>query len=110
MDLHIKSCVYKTIVPTETGSLTDVELRELSEEVSVHWQSVGVYLGLKACHIAAINSDYDMTEEKAFNMLIQWRQRLTTRTHARVLLGKALRRCKLEDLAEKVDARVWVVK
>ncbi|XP_072031723.1 uncharacterized protein [Amphiura filiformis] len=93
----------------DTRTISDVELLQLAEEVGIQWKNVGVYLGLKACHIFAINSDYAMTEDKAFNMLIQWRQRLSRVANARHLLGKALMKCNLVSLAEKIQDSVWAV-
>ena len=92
-------------------SLSDVELLELAGEVGTHWKKLGLYLGLRACHIASLNCDHPMTEDKAFNMLIQWHEGLSKKDNARVLLSKALKKCGLVSLAESYEnpkGKMWI--
>ena len=90
------------VFPAET--LSDVELLELAGEVGVDWKKLGIYLGLRASQIASINTDYPMTEDKAFQMLMRWKKGLSKTADARVLIGRALMKCGLVGLAESYDS------
>ena len=95
---------YPSVFPFLEGTtLSDIELLQLAEKVGIQWSSLAIYLGLKKCHVDALNFDYPLTVDKAFNMLIQWRQGLSKMADARHLLGKALKKCNLVSLVATVQ-------
>ncbi|XP_072032305.1 uncharacterized protein [Amphiura filiformis] len=81
-------------------ALSDVELLELAGEIGTSWKKLGLYLGLRACHIAMLNCDHPLTEDKAFHMLIHWHEKLSQKDNARAMLSKALKKCGLVSLSE----------
>ena len=78
---------------------------DLAKEVGVKWRILGIYLGLQACDVDVLDMDYPLTANKAFHMLVQWRDGLSSKTDARELLGKGLGHCGLRRLQEKITGR-----
>lgn len=81
-----------------------MELLDIAKDVGTQWEVVGIYLGLRACDIQVIKADFPLTLNKAFNMLIQWRQSMPSDKNARKVLEKALKNCNLHPLAKQIRA------
>ncbi|XP_022098513.1 uncharacterized protein LOC110983516 [Acanthaster planci] len=83
--------------------LQDPKLRELSQELSFEWQSLASFLGLKAVEISVLKMDFPgQTENQIFNMLVRWRQKLTSDVDQVAVLCAALKKIKRTDLAQQL--------
>ena len=82
-----------------------MELFELAGEVGINWKKLGLYLGLRACHLSSLDHDNPLTEDKAFHALIEWHEGVSKTADERGLLAKALKRCGLVGLAESISIK-----
>lgn len=60
-----------------TGTLDEVRFDEIAGEISKSWKSIGRKLNLSEVELNEIDTNYnsDGEKEKAFQMLITWRER-----------------------------------
>lgn len=89
------------------------ELVNLSRKI-YNWRSLAVRLGFEEENIAAINLDYQAISEKAFAMLLRWRQREGSAASYQVLYDALChpfvnRRDLAEESCMRIDERSVLV-
>ena len=83
------------------GEPTDVELTDLSKELSCNWQSLGTRLGVDQGKIRGIlrnNNEFPSPEQKAYAVLMAWKDGDESFTNGK--LAEVLRREGLGRLAK----------
>lgn len=89
-------------VSVEARRPTDEDLEELSVEIADKWDKLARRLGFDRAKVTAYHKDYDKLADKAYNMLMDWKQREGSAATYQVLYEALCHRlvgCK--DLAEK---------
>ena len=72
---------------------SDKDLERISNKIAYIWKRVGVKLGLEACRLHAIESDYSKScKDACLHMLFEWRD-LNNNVSRRVL-DQAIKDCK----------------
>eukprot|EP00794_Sanderia_malayensis_P008753 gene8753-9688_t len=84
---------------------TEVQLDSIAEEIIGDWKRVGLKLGLETKRIAEIdqNNRHENEREKAFQMLLTWREQQPDRCCADTFC-EALRKCQLNYTAQRCSA------
>ena len=84
------------------GVLTDDELEDLSEKIPDHWKKLGRRLTFDKAELEAFDKDNDKIADKAYAMLMAWKEKEGSAATYRVL-NKALCdiRVKRRDLAQQ---------
>ena len=84
------------------GVPTEDELEDLSEKIPDHWKKLGRRLTFDKAELEAFDKDNDKIADKAYAMLIAWKEREGSAATYRVL-NKALCdiRVKRRDLAQQ---------
>ena len=92
------------------GIPTDDELEDLSVEIPDHWKTLGRRLTFDNAELEAFDKDNDKTADKAYAMLIAWKQREGLAATYRVL-NKALCdiRVRRRDLAQRFCCN-WLIR
>jgi len=87
-------------VAVRDHTLTRKEAFNLSQELGSDWKSLGRELEIDERLLTKFHRENEELEEKAYQMLLHWKQNLTsTATYA--VLFKALCKVSRRDLAEK---------
>ena len=84
----------------EEGSPTPDELEGLSEKISDKWKKLGRRLQFDKAQITEHDENNDKLSEKAYNLLMAWKERDASDATYRVL-HKALSDVKRKDLAQE---------
>ena len=91
------------------GIPTDEELEDLSEKIPDHWKKLGRRLTFDKAELEAFDKDNDKIADKAYAMLMAWKEREGSAATYRVL-NKAL--CdilvKRRDLAQQFC--LWLIR
>ena len=105
----IKSCCFFSYIffsafagDVKKGIPTDEILEDLSEKIPDHWKKLGRRLTFDKAELEAFDKDNDKIADKAYAMLMAWKEREGSAATYRVL-NKALCdiRVKRRDLAQQ---------
>ena len=62
------------VISVKTGTPSDDDLEELANMLAENWQKVGRRLGIDQARITAYHKENEKLSEKAFKMLLDWKQ------------------------------------
>ena len=90
-------------VEVKSGILSDDELEEVSTSIDNNWRALGRRLGVHESMLTAFDKENEQLSDKAYHMLMHWKQRggglpATYQVLYEALCHKLVRR---KDLAEE---------
>ena len=102
-------CIAFFVVIVKEGTPSEEELETLSRKIAEKWKSLGRFLGLDEVKLMAFDTENMEYSEKAYQMLLCWKQREGSAATYQVLL-EALCQPLVDhrDLAEKICALATV--
>ena len=87
------------IVAVKKGSPTDEEIEKLAERIGEKWKKLGRRLKFDESKLTAFHKDNEEYGEKAYAMLLEWKQRDGTSGATYLTLKEAL----CHDLVNRTD-------
>ena len=94
-------------VAVKEGCPSDYELQKLSKEITGVWMKLGRQLNFRASKLTGFHKDHDELREKAYAMLLEWKNaRGSDATYQVLYEGLCDKLVNRKDLAEKVCCQV----
>ena len=80
--------------------MEELQLRDLSSQIGSEWEKFATFLGLSAIEVYQIKLSQTESQDRVFEVLIKWQQRMSKNTNMVKTLAKALEDSGRVDLKE----------
>ena len=85
----------------EQAPVDEIDVQSICGEVGADWRDLGKSLGLESALIDNIELDHSTNREKAWKVLLKWRQKKKKEATVGILI-KALKKTNRKDIVEKL--------
>ena len=101
LNLNISFFLIITIIAAKPGKPSDDELEELSRNLAEKWKNLGRRLKFKEAELTAFDTENKRLGEKAYRMLLAWKEREASAATYQVLYDELCHKSVgLKNLAE----------
>ena len=67
--------LFPFVIAVKAGNPSNKELEKLSRKLADKWEKLGRQLDFDRAQLTAYDKQHDQLDEKAYNMLMDWKQR-----------------------------------